>query len=1081
MALRAWAVVVAAAIMVLSAALAETDLPEDAAAGVLRRQIDDSDHKAAHLSWVDSDEVAETELVQQFNLGFEVKAHPTVQLTQLPSDVFREPEVLAQEHANKKQIHKEVDKCIRGAVASVVAPTVQRALVQALKSGRDHSFSPAQLLQTAQATVRSAASAIKGKVSISLVESAAKREAIKVAKARGKAAAKHAARLGLSAVAQADAARTMASRVAVMFAEIAHKIGMKVARDELAKQQEDALKMCEQQVNKMAPALQEVNSMVKTRKGDAAAKISATASKGVHSGVKKTKAVAEREAKKAHLSAAQTRKLMKEAPLAVKRAAHALPPVKSAGFSYSASRSHGAGAGAAAEAADVKLRHRISLEKAADLAKEKAKKRVLRHYQKRAVQEKERVRRGLENAAKTQRRATKFVTTVSANSLARGLDKKLSTQNLRLAAKKATHASITYEKAVKYAVRKAINEKKRLKKANEMVAKAGADARKEAHRKNNRARLRVERLSKARKLAEKKRAQELKEKRQRANEAAHKAISRVVEVAAKRAARRAARINAANVQKTYLAEACHRRAQHKLRTIAARAKASGKDPAAAIKANKKMVISDIVVGSVRRNAHMAAVAARRAAAARGMASQMQLNAARRAWKAASPKIKSFCFPAATKAAEAAVKNPGLAPVKINQRKFVDQCLTSTRQAVATACQQATKPVVLDGAKKAAKHDADYKWQVMMGMKEAKRVCSAAIQLYSRNAAVKCNEMVKRTFNESAASKRASMAFMKELRTKAKGNIHVKGEKASKRTVELLHKKCKAEATRQAAHAERSAARKVVHDAALGKSEAAGKAASNAAYSRAIRDGLGVAHAKRLAKEAYDRAKVKALNEASTALIGLAPERKAVTQLQLMTTKLTRAKKHAAHHGRLAAAAKAVAMTQPTAANKQAAQKSMRDATDADRTVKKLQQKVEGLRIKVSSSSQHDALDQIKDTLAHYRQKAKVDDDKTAQREALVQSIAQAVKALHEIGGELPSETHVHTLQKDLRAAHARIAQLEGATKKKAHEKPVAPHSLESMMHSAKQQADHIHRSEEYTDLIGNAVKNALKVTRAGHV
>merc|ERR1711959_822569 len=441
--------------------------------------------------------------------------------------------------------------------------------------------------------------------------------------------------------------RTMASRVGVMFAEIAHKIGMKVARDELAKQQEDALKMCEQQVNKMAPALQEVNSMVKTRKGDAAAKISATASKGVHSGVKKTKAVAEREAKKAHLSAAQTRKLMKEAPLAVKRAAHALPPVKSAGFSYSASRSHGAGAGAAAEAADVKLRHRISAEKAADLAKEKEKKRVLRHYQKRAVEEKERVRRGLENAAKTQRRATKFVTTVSANSLARGLDKKLSTQNLRLAAKKATHASITYEKAVKYAVRKAINEKKRLKKANEMVAKAGADARKEAHRKNNRARLRVERLSKARKLAEKKRAQELKEKRQRANEAAHKAISRVVEVAAKRAARRAARINAANVQKTYLAEACRRRAQHKLRTIAARAKASGKDPAAAIKANKKMVISDIVVGSVRRNAHMAAVAARRAAAARGMASQMQLNAARRAWKAASPKIKSFCFPAAT--------------------------------------------------------------------------------------------------------------------------------------------------------------------------------------------------------------------------------------------------------------------------------------------------------------------------------------------------------------------------------------------------------------------------------------------------
>merc|ERR1711959_326057 len=388
--------------------------------------------------------------------------------------------------------------------------------------------------------------------------------------------------------------RTMASRVGVMFAEIAHKIGMKVARDELAKQQEDALKMCEQQVNKMAPALQEVNSMVKTRKGDAAAKISAAASKGVHSGVKKTKLVAEREAKKAHLSAAQTKKLMKEAPLAVKRAAHALPPVKSPGFSYSASRSGGAGAGAGgAEAADVKLRHRISAEKAADLAKEKEKKRVLRHYQKRAVEEKERVRRGLENAAKTQRRATKFVTTVSANSLARGLDKKLSTQNLRLAAKKATHASVTYEKAVKYAVRKAINEKKRLKKANETVAKAGADARKEAHRKNNRARLRVERLSKARKLAEKKRAQELKEKRQRANEAAHKAISRVVEVAAKRAARRAARINAANVQKTYLAEACHRRAQHKLRTIAARAKANGKDPAAAIKANKKMVISDI--------------------------------------------------------------------------------------------------------------------------------------------------------------------------------------------------------------------------------------------------------------------------------------------------------------------------------------------------------------------------------------------------------------------------------------------------------------------------------------------------------
>merc|ERR1711988_666292 len=144
---------------------------------------------------------------------------------------------------------------------------------------------------------------------------------------------------------------------------------------------------------------------------------------------------------------------------------------------------------------------------------------------------------------------------------------------------------------------------------------------------------------------------------------------------------------------------------------------------------------------------------------------------------------------------------------------------------------------------AALHDADYKWQVKMGMKEAKKVCGAAVQLYSRNAAVKCNEMVKRTFHEDSKSKERSSKFMKDLRSKTKGKMHEKEEKASRKTVERLKKKCKAQLRVATAHAKRVAARKTVHDAALHKVESMGKAASKRAYSAAIRDGLGASHAK----------------------------------------------------------------------------------------------------------------------------------------------------------------------------------------------------------------------------------------------
>jgi len=913
-------------------------------------------------------------------------------------------------------IQLDMERTMRTTVQQLVAQATRKALSQAPSS------------QKAQA-ILAALQQVRSSLTSELVGQAAKREAIQVAKRHAKAAAAEAQQDGMDKQAQALVARTTASRVALAFAKAAREDGLRVALDEMQAQSTQVLAPYA-----AAPAQAELVGMkVRTHKNKAdsansatAAKLSSTAKESVEKAAAKTEAVASAEAKANGLDAAQSAELRKTAARAVRDAAGETAAAHSgAGGDSSGSVQAAADADAYTTGSDE---DRISLSKATDAAKKKALAKELAKYKQVADAERAKARKALEDAALAERKAAKFVDDTAKSSLSRGLDHNLSSKGLEAASEKATKASNEVEVGVKSAVAMALRQKERLKRANEKVDKAGGRARDEAREKNAVNRVEHWKVKQQREKAAKAKTLELKRKKEAANEAAHKAIVRVVQSAGTKASRNAARIEAGRIQQNFVTASCHRHAQHDLRNLALKAKqdtaARGLSSAAqrtaetkALQKNEAKVVKNVVDNTIRRQAHLSAMGAKRSAGARGLSSAQQLATARKAWKAASPKVEGFCKPAATEAAKSELGKPGQAPESINQHKFVVTAVQSMKSAVSTACSAAAKPLVKKGATLAAKHDADYDWQVKEGDKEVVKVCDAATKLYVRNAEEKSKEMVRRSFDESSENRQKSASFSDRIRNKAENSVEREKEKAATITTELMSKQCVKRTTAAVSRAKDVAAKNALGKLVSDEAKRKGEQAYLRAYTQAVDDGLGSSHAKLLGREAAHQAQIEASLEVASATSGLKSattltEEETMLQLSLLQSDFNEFTQHARHlhkQGRHA------------------------DATEAQRDASTVEKEIQALQ----TNRQHEkswvaagAASELDTVLLGIAGAA---GSSAKQVETLAKAISAAVKSLHEMGGRLPAEKTAQRLQSELHEAQSRIHELESRiAKRPAH-------------------------------------------------
>jgi len=525
-------------------------------------------------------------------------------------------------------------------------------------------------------------------------------------------------------------------------------------------------------------------------------------------------------------------------------------------------------------------------------------------------------------------------------------------------------------------------------------------------------------------------------KKEQANENAHKAIVHVVTTAGQKASRKAARLNAVTIQQSFVSAACHRHVQHKMRQAGEDAKASlaerGLSPSAQLEAEVKAlneksatIVNQTVSNTVRRQAHLSAMNAKKEAQARGLSKSRQINAARQAWKAAEPKIVHFCQPSAEAAAKSELDEPGKAPEAINQHKFVVNAVQAMHSSVSKACNDATGPVVIDGAKLAEQHDADYDFQVREGMKEAYKVCNATTKLYTENAEQMSKKMVSRSFNEDADEKRRSTLFEQQLHEDAEDKVKRAEDKAEQETHESMNKQCEKKTEEALRTAKNQAARSAVSDLTENRAKSEAQAAYDRAHQEALSDGLSEQKATELAKAAYDKHYAETQAAAQAATKGVAPPPPSTpqdleelqTELQLYTKRAHAKRAKEAHF-------KKVLSQQPASHSHSAAEHAQQEASEAEQDVSTIRKELQQMEVEQAAQEiavPTELLSQDTTFLLSLP-----DEIKAQKQKKLVHAIAQAVKSLHHLGGHLPSELKVLKLQAELQAAKARIAELEGA-------------------------------------------------------
>jgi len=299
------------------------------------------------------------------------------------------------------------------------------------------------------------------------------------------------------------------------------------------------------------------------------------------------------------------------------------------------------------------------------------------------------------------------------------------------------------------------------------------------------------------------------------------------------------------------------------------------------------------------------------------------------------------------------------------------------------------------------------------------VCNATTVLFTQNAEVKSKEMVRRSFDETNEQKQKTQLFQQRIREDAEDKVRRAEQAAEEKTSERLNKQCERKTETAVHHAKNGAARDAVTKITEDRSKSAAKAASDKAYSEALADGLSEDHAKELGKEAYDKEYSTSRASLQTATGSLAPSPP--------STPFELAQLHSEwkHYATLAQRKRA----KEVAGKREAKDDDDTELVESEAAV--AEDDADKVRDELNQAQLNVAAREIQvpqellgggDDMPIFMTKQ----DKEEKKFALVHAIATAVKSLHKLGGQLPSEVQISQLQAQLKAANDRIAGLEKA-------------------------------------------------------
>ena len=193
-----------------------------------------------------------------------------------------------------------------------------------------------------------------------------------------------------------------------------------------------------------------------------------------------------------------------------------------------------------------------------------------------------------------------------------------------------------------------------------------------------------------------------------------------------------------------------------------------------------------------------------------------------------------------------------------------------------------------------------------------------------------------------------------------------------------------------------------------------------AYHQAVEDGLSDVHAKALARQAADNAKIAATAATESATSGITE----VAAMIATPMSLEQLQADFTHYKSLSAKKRAQERVHKRAARKDTiALQTAKEATelegDVDRVHTELLQTQEKLKHQTWSAEAATDLDTALLSVSAGL-------DKAEQKQDLIHAITKAMKSLHEMGGKTPAEVQVENLEKELREARGRIQELEAA-------------------------------------------------------
>jgi len=376
--------------------------------------------------------------------------------------------------------------------------------------------------------------------------------------------------------------------------------------------------------------------------------------------------------------------------------------------------------------------------------------------------------------------------------------------------------------------------------------------------------------------------------RELANESSRRAIASVVKEAGQKAAASAGMKHTVELEKHFLQASCKQKAKARLAEVARDARqdvrvqglsevAMQDEVVRAYHNNQDQIVENVAYEVARRHAHQAAEAARSSAVARGLEQYRVLAAAREAWESSWPRTRRLCSLAADHVVTSAMRRDGsdsfTAPegsLHSLRSVLVGESVEQATRGVQKACEDETKRLVRSGAKKAARHSADYEWQLQAGLRTARQVCKDESALYHETARKQGTELLQREVRQEAEEQREAHESAQKFREKTMTLVKLKGGRAAKHASAPILARCRREASYAATLARHKASKEVVENniAMYGRDTA--RNAKKRAYVEAITDGLGAQEARRIAQKRQEQVRRASLLAAQSSLQGVLP-------------------------------------------------------------------------------------------------------------------------------------------------------------------------------------------------------------------